>query len=188
LGVASFLVNYFWRDPFPGTCGCAPFPGCTLKVPLPTAERSEGAEAELAVYLTILPASSLPLILSPSCSNPAKSQRFRVSEHGAAIECCTTYFDQNFAKRRVRDQANSLRSLVQRARRPENRLKRQPFQMPTPRTNRVGRRSCITSPMQKALRDILIKQPYLYRCEMANFLYRRFRKRISDRSIGRTLR
>jgi hypothetical protein len=42
--------------------------------------------------------------------------------------------------------------------------------------------------MQKALCDILIEQPYLYRCEMADFLYRRFRKRISDRLIGQTLR
>ena len=60
--------------------------------------------------------------------------------------------------------------------------------MPTPRTNRVGRCNCITSPMQKALCDILIERSYLYRCEMADFLYRRFRKRISERSIGRTLR
>ena len=60
--------------------------------------------------------------------------------------------------------------------------------MPTPRTNCVGRRSCITSPMQKALRDILIERPYLYRCEMADFFYRRFRKRISERSIGWILR
>jgi hypothetical protein len=49
-----------------------------------------------------------------------QSRRFRVSEHGAATEYYTAYFDQNFAKRRVRDQANSLRSIVQRARRPEN--------------------------------------------------------------------
>jgi hypothetical protein len=48
------------------------------------------------------------------------------------------------------------------------RLKRQRFEMPTPRTNRVGRRSCSISPMQKALYDILIEQPYLYRCEMAD--------------------
>jgi hypothetical protein len=68
------------------------------------------------------------------------------------------------------------------------RIQRQQIEMPTPRTNRVGRRSCITPPMRKALCDILIEQPYLYRCEMAEFLYRRFRKRISERSIGRTLR
>ena len=62
------------------------------------------------------------------------------------------------------------------------RLKRQQFEMPTLRTNRVGRRSCITSHMQKALCDVL------YRCEMADFIYSRFCKRISERSIGRTLR
>ena len=31
--------------------------------------------------------------------------------------------------------------------------------------------------MQKALYDILIEQPYLYRYEMADFLYCRFRKK-----------
>jgi hypothetical protein len=68
------------------------------------------------------------------------------------------------------------------------RLKRQQFEMPNPRTNRVGRCSCITLPMRKALYNILIEQPYLYRCEIADFLYRRFCKRILERSIGRTLR
>ncbi|KAN0089942.1 hypothetical protein V8E51_018521 [Hyaloscypha variabilis] len=59
--------------------------------------------------------------------------------------------------------------------------------MPISRTNRVGRRSCITSPMQKAFFNKLTEQPYLYRCEMAEFFYCRFRKRISERLIGRTL-
>jgi len=69
------------------------------------------------------------------------------------------------------------------------RLKRQLSEMPNrQRTKTVGRRSRITPPMKEALCDTLIKQPYLYRCEMADFLYRRFRKRISERSIGRTLR
>lgn len=54
LSVASFLVNYFKRAPFPGTCGCVPLPGCTLKVPLLIA-----AAAELAVYPTILRPPSL---------------------------------------------------------------------------------------------------------------------------------
>jgi hypothetical protein len=49
-----------------------------------------------------------------------------------------------------------------------------------PKTNRVGRRGCITPLMQKPW-DILIAQPYMYRCAMADFLCRRFRKRISDR-------
>lgn len=68
------------------------------------------------------------------------------------------------------------------------RRKRHQSEMPTPRTNRAGRRSCITPTMQEALFDILIKQPYLYRCEMAGLFYRRFRKKVSERSIGRTLR
>jgi hypothetical protein len=68
------------------------------------------------------------------------------------------------------------------------RIRLQQFEMPTPRTNRVGRRSCVTPHMRKSLCDRLIKRPYLYRCEMADFLYRRFRKRISERSIGRHLR
>jgi hypothetical protein len=66
------------------------------------------------------------------------------------------------------------------------RIRLKQFELPTPRTNRVGRRSCV-SPMQKALCEILIEQPYPYRCEMADSLYRRFCKRISDRSIGRIL-
>ena len=49
-----------------------------------------------------------------------QSQRFRVSDHSAATRCYAAYFDQNFAERRVRDQANSHRSFVQHARRPEN--------------------------------------------------------------------
>jgi hypothetical protein len=43
------------------------------------------------------------------------------------------------------------------------RLKRQLSEMPNPRrTKTVGRRSRITSPMQEALCDVLIKEPYLY--------------------------
>ena len=94
-----------------------------------------------------------------------------------------TLLTKGFETKLIASEASCSVRAVQRIR-----LKRQQFEMPTPRTNRVGRRSCITSPMQKALCDILIEQPYLYRCEMADFLYRRFRKRISERSIGRTLR
>ena len=61
------------------------------------------------------------------------------------------------------------------------------FEKPTPRTNRVGHRGRITLPMRKVLCYKLIEQPYLYRCEMAAFLYRKFGKRVSERSIGRTL-
>ena len=94
-----------------------------------------------------------------------------------------TLLKEGFETKLIASEASCSVRAVQRIR-----LKRQQFEMPNPRTNRVGRRSCITSPMQKALRDILIERPYLYRCEMADFLYRRFRKRISERSIGRTLR
>ena len=66
--------------------------------------------------------------------------------------------------------------------------KRQLSEIPNPRTKRVGRRSSIASPMKKAFFDTLTEQPYLYRCEMADFFYRRLRKRISERSIGRILR
>ncbi|KAK3935442.1 hypothetical protein QBC46DRAFT_51283 [Diplogelasinospora grovesii] len=68
------------------------------------------------------------------------------------------------------------------------RLERQRSEMLTRRTARVGRRSCMTPPMREALCNALIKQPYLYRCEMANILQRRFGRTISERSIGRALR
>jgi hypothetical protein len=68
------------------------------------------------------------------------------------------------------------------------RRKRNQSEMPTPRTNRAGRYSYITSSMQEALLNKLIKKPYLYRCEIADFFYRRFRQRVSERSIGRLLR
>ena len=51
------------------------------------------------------------------------------------------------------------------------RLKTLQFDMPTPRTNHVGRRGCIPTAIQKALCDKLIEQPYLYRYEMVDFLY-----------------
>jgi len=65
------------------------------------------------------------------------------------------------------------------------RIRLQQFEMPTTRTNRVDRRSCITLHMRKALCDRLIKRPIQF--EIADFLYRRFCKRISERSIGRYL-
>ena len=67
------------------------------------------------------------------------------------------------------------------------RLKTVQFDMPTPRTNHVGHRGCITTTIRKALCDKLIEQPYLYRCEMVDFLYRKFGRRASERTIGRTL-
>jgi hypothetical protein len=90
---------------------------------------------------------------------------------------------QGFENKLIASKALCSIRTVQRERR-----KRQQLEMLTPRTNHVGRLSCITSSMQKALLNVLIKQPYLYRCEMADFFYRRFRRRVSERSIGRILR
>jgi hypothetical protein len=58
--------------------------------------------------------------------------------------------------------------------------------MPTPRTKR-GRRSYISSPIKRTFFDTLTKQPYLYRCEIADPLYRRYYRKILERSIGRIL-
>lgn len=54
------------------------------------------------------------------------------------------------------------------------RLKASRLEMHTRNSARVGlgRRCRMTSRMQEALRDRLIEQPYMYRCEMADFLYR----------------
>jgi transposase len=68
------------------------------------------------------------------------------------------------------------------------RLETEQSEMPSQRLPRAGRHSCLTSTMQKALRDILTKQSYLYRFEMADALLRKFGKKLSERSIGRTLR
>ncbi|OBT95741.2 hypothetical protein VE01_06435 [Pseudogymnoascus verrucosus] len=68
------------------------------------------------------------------------------------------------------------------------RIRLKQFEMPIQRAKRAGRRSCITPAMDKALCDLILEQPYLYRSEMADFLYRKFRKRISERPLGRFLR
>ena len=58
----------------------------------------------------------------------------------------------------------------------------------TTRANRVRNRGYITSPIQQALYNKLIEQPYLHRYKMADFLYCRFCTRVAERSIGRTIR
>ncbi len=63
-----------------------------------------------------------------------------------------TLLKEEFETKLIASEASCSMRAVQRIR-----LKRQQFEMPNPRTNYVGRRSCITSPMQKALRDILIE-------------------------------
>lgn len=94
-----------------------------------------------------------------------------------------TLLKQGFETKLIASKARCSKRAVQRIRQ-----KRQQPEIPTPRTNHVGRRSCITSPMKKALFDTLTEQPYLYRCEMADLLYRRYRRKISERSISRILR
>lgn len=51
----------------------------------------------------------------------------------------------------------------------------------------IGRRSCITPLMLKALCDKLTEQPDMYRCEMVDFLQEKFDRKVSERSIGRAL-
>jgi transposase len=93
-----------------------------------------------------------------------------------------TLLKQGFENKLIASKAKCSERAVQRIRR-----KRQQPEMPTPRTKR-GRRSCITSPMKKALFDTLTEQSDLYRCEMADFFYRRFGRNLSEQSIGRILR
>jgi hypothetical protein len=70
-----------------------------------------------------------------------QTQRFQVSDHGAAHECCTAYFDQTFTKTRfetklIATEASCSMRAVQRIR-----LKSQQSEMPTtPRTNGGGGR------------------------------------------------
>jgi hypothetical protein len=52
---------------------------------------------------------------------------------------------------------------------------------------RRGRRSCITPPMREAIRNILTERPDMYRGELIDFLYDKFSRKVSERSIGRTL-
>jgi transposase len=54
--------------------------------------------------------------------------------------------------------------------------------------SRVGRRSRISEPMRKFLRDALIIEPDLYRDEMADLLHEEFGGKVSERSISRALR
>lgn len=93
-----------------------------------------------------------------------------------------TLLKQGFENKLIASKAKCSERAVQRIHR-----KRQQPEMPTPRAKR-GCRSCITSPMKKAFFDTLTEQSDLYRCEMADFFYRRFGRNLSERSIGRILR
>jgi hypothetical protein len=92
-----------------------------------------------------------------------------------------TLLKEGFETKLIASEASCSAHAVQRIR-----LKRQQSEMPTPRTKR-SRHSCITSPMKKIFFDALTEQPYLFRCEMADLFYRRFRKKISERLVGRIL-
>lgn len=94
-----------------------------------------------------------------------------------------TLLAQGFENQLIASKASCSKRTVQKMR-----LERLDSEMPTRKPTRVSRRSRMTTRMQKALCDRLIKQPYMYRCEMADFLYRHFATRLSERSIGRTLR
>ena len=68
------------------------------------------------------------------------------------------------------------------------RLKQHQSDMSSQTKARAGRRSCITAPMLKALRDILDERPDMYFSEIGEFFYRKFGVWVSERSIGRALR
>jgi transposase len=131
----------------------------------------------------------LPFLLPSTLFHPPRVSAFVSSTiiapplNAAQHILIETLLQEGFETKLIATKASCSIRAVQRIHR-----KRQQPEMSTPRTNHVGRRSCITSPMKKALFDTLTEQPYLYRCEMAVFLYRRFRRKISERSIGRILR
>jgi hypothetical protein len=113
---------------------------------------------------------------------PCQSRRFRVSAFVSATTMTPqpdaaryilikALLKEGFETKLIASEALCSVSAVQRIR-----PKRQQFEMPTPRTNRVGRRSCIMLLMIKFLCDILIKRPYLYRCEIADFFIVGFEK------------
>jgi hypothetical protein len=142
-------------------------------------------KAELALHTLLVIMAAHP----SSFTNPPESAAFVLATtmapqlDAAQHILIETLLNKGFETKLIASEASCSVRAVQRIRR-----KRQLFEMPIPRTNHVGRRSCITSPMQKAFFDKLTEQPCLYRCEMADFFYYRFRKRILERSIGRTLR
>jgi hypothetical protein len=75
------------QAPLPDTRGYAPLP---IVLQGTTADR----RAERGQHWRAIP----PLSFLPLSLIPPKS-RSRVSNRGAAIECCTADFDQNFTKR-----------------------------------------------------------------------------------------
>jgi transposase len=60
--------------------------------------------------------------------------------------------------------------------------------MPGQSTTRVGRPSRISPAMQKALQNRLDVRPDMYRCDIVNFLERKFGEKVSERAVGRALK
>jgi hypothetical protein len=120
------------------------------QVPLLTAEGRIGG-------LPHYPAASPP-ILPSSFSNPARVSAFVSAIMAPQLDAAQhilikTLLKEGFETKLIATEASCSVRAVQRIR-----LKRQQSEMPTtPRTNRAGRRNCITLPMQKALCDKLIE-------------------------------
>ena len=129
--------------------------------------------------VTVHPYPVVPRGILPSVSHPESALSWQPPSWRRNW-MLHSIFNQKLLRKELETNFSTLSSLV--CVRAVQRI-RQQFEIPTPRTNRVGRRSCITSPMQKTVCGTLIDQPYLYRHEMADFLYYRLRKRISERSI-----
>jgi hypothetical protein len=194
LGVADFLVNFFKDCGVTVACGLCGFASYTcsrevLKEVIPNRSRTgcfphcqslpscpKGTRSLRSSHPSS--SSSIPIRVSAFASTIIMAPQLNAAQR----ILIKTLLTQGFKT------ANSLKAsytvrTIQRIR-----LERQQSEIPTRRTARVGRRGYIISPIQKALYNILIERPYLYRYEMADFLYRNFGKRISEKSIGRTLR
>ena len=133
-----------------------------------------------------------PPLLSSSSPASCTRSRFDASAEAATMApqldsvkriLIQSLLTQDFDSQIIASEASCSVRTVQRIK-----SERQQSDMPALKTTRAGRRSRMTSAMQKALLDILVKQPYMYRSEMENFLYRHFKTRISECSISRTLR
>ncbi|KAK2052291.1 hypothetical protein LY76DRAFT_671615 [Colletotrichum caudatum] len=100
--------------------------------------------------------------------------------HAAQRALIKTLLIQGFENQLIASKAECSIRTVQQMRR-----QRPDSEMPSRKSASVGRRRRMTMRMQKALCDQLIKQPYMYRCEMADFciatLTRKYR---NDQSAG----
>ena len=123
------------------------------------------AETELAVYPSILPFSFsrvsafMSVIMAP---------QLNTAQH---------ILIENLLKARFETKLIASEASCSRARRPENPSEEtsSPKCPPTPHEQTV--KAALHRPCRKSLCDVLVEQPDLYRCGMADFLYRRFRKK-----------